>query len=209
MAFDDYRVKLIGPETYRLAGMASIHHDLRLTAALAAQLARRVKNGFGNMLMLEAMQDSALIHYGRCFKQDIRKAFRIPEAWIESLPADLRNAHRQFVSLRDMHIAHSVNSWEISTPVAGVRIDRETGKIDVHQVTVNQSRIVMTGSSSVDNLFRVAKVLADRVEQEMEPEKARLLESAKLIPADELKRRIREDPPDIPGQGDVGKRRAR
>jgi thioredoxin-like negative regulator of GroEL len=55
----------------------------------------------------------------------------------------------------------------------------------------------------------LAKTLADRDEQEMMIEQARLLEHAKTIPVDELKRRIAADPPDYPGQRKAGKARGR
>ena len=161
------------------------------------------------MLVLEAMQDSAFIHYGRCFSGGIRTAFLIPQVWIDELSADLRHAHRDFIDLRDKHIAHSVNDWEINTPVARVRIDRETGTVDVHAITVNKSRVVMLASDSLDKLWRLAKALADRVEEEMKLEQVRLLEYAKKIPVEELKRRIKEDRPDWPGQRKVGNARSR
>jgi len=206
---DDYPVKLTGPETYRLADMAGVLIDLRMTSGTAAQLSRRREEKNPDMLVLEAMQDSALIHYGRCYSGGIRTAFLIPQEWIDDLPADLRQAHRDFLDLRDKHIAHSVNDWEINTPVARARIDRETGEVNVHAVNVNKSRVVMLASDSLDKLWRLAKALADRVEKDMKVEQAKLLEIAKKIPVEELKRRIKEDPPDWPGQRKLGIARSR
>ena len=77
---DDYPVKLTGPETHRLADMAGVLIDLRMTAGRAAQLARRREKDLNEMLVLEAMQDSALIHYGRCYRGGKRTAFLIPQA---------------------------------------------------------------------------------------------------------------------------------
>jgi hypothetical protein len=139
----------------------------------------------------------------------VRTAFLIPPEWIDALPADLRQGHADFLDLRDKHIAHSVNDWEINTPVARVRVDRDTGAVSVHAVTVNQARVLMLASDSLDTLWRLAKTLADRVEQEINAEQARLLEHARAIPVEELKRRIREDPPDNPGHRKVGNARGR
>ena len=47
-------------------------------------------------LELEAMQAFALIRYGWCFKGGVRTAFLIPDAWIEALEPQLRQAHREF-----------------------------------------------------------------------------------------------------------------
>lgn len=209
MPIDEHPVKLTGPETYRLADIAGVHMDLRTVAGTAAQLSRKRDREPDAMLELEAMQAHALIRYGRCFRGGVRTAFLIPQAWIEALPAELRQGHRDFLDLRDKHIAHSVNDWEINSPVARVRVDRETGAVTVHTVTVNQSRVVMLASSSVDMLWRLAKALADRVEQEMKLEQARMLEHAQSIPVEELKRRILEDPPDFPGPRKPGIARGR
>ena len=209
MPSTDYPVKLTGPETHRVADMAGVLMDLRLAAATVKQLERHRDTEKWDNLLMECMQDSALIHYGRCYSGGIRTAFLIPREWIDVLPAELRLAHQDFLDLRDKHIAHSVNDWEINTPVARVRIDQETGEVKVHQVTVNKSRVVMLASDSLEKLWQLAKTLGDRVEEEMKLEQAKLLEIAKQIPVEELKRRIKEDPPDFPGQRKVGNARAR
>jgi hypothetical protein len=183
--------------------------DLRTVTATAAQLQRKQAREDDRLLELEAMQAHALIRYGRCFRGGVRTAFLVPDDWIEALPPELRQAHRDFLDLRDKHIAHSVNDWEINTPVARVAIDRATGEMVVRQVHVSQSRVVMQSSESLDLLWRLAKVLADRVEQEMRVESAKLLEVAKKIPLDELKRRLIEDPTNHPGTRGVGKARRR
>jgi hypothetical protein len=74
---------------------------------------------------------------------------------------------------------------------------------------VNQSRVVMLASDSLDKMWRLAKALADRVEEEMKVEKVRLLEQAKSVTAEEWKRRIAADAPNFPGQGKVGDARGR
>ena len=88
-------------------------------------------------------------------------------------------------------------------------IDRHTGVVQVHAVTVNKSRVVMLAFESLDKLWRLAKALADRVEEEMKLEQVRLLEYAKSIPVEELKRRIKKDRPAWPVQRKVGNARSR
>jgi hypothetical protein len=129
MSTTDYPVKLTGPDTYRLADMAGVHMDLRTVTGTCAQLQRKVQRESDAMLELEAMQAFALIRYGRCFKGGVRTAFLIPPEWIAALPAELRHAHADFLALRDKHIAHSVNDWELNIPVARVRVDQETGGV--------------------------------------------------------------------------------
>jgi len=202
-------VKLTDPEAHRLADMAGVHQDLRMVAATAAQLSRRREQKAPDMHVLEAMQDLALIRYGRCYKGGVRDAFPIPQEWIDALPAKLRQAHHDFLDLRDKHIAHSVNDWEVNMPVARVHVDEQTNDVTVKAVRVHKYRTLMIGSDWLEKLHRLAVTLADRVYEDIRREEERLLEYAKKIPTEELKRRIKEDRPDWPGQRKVGKRRGR
>lgn len=202
MPISDHPVRITGQETRRLADMAGVHMDLRTVTGTCAQLGRKLEREGEqrlDMLVAEAMQSHALIRYGRCFRGGVRTAFFIPADWIEELPAELRQAHFDILDLRDKHIAHSVNDWELNVPVARVRVDRDTGAVTVGSVSVNQHRVVLLARESIDRLWHLAKALADRVESEMKLEQARLVEYAKAIPVEELRRRIREDPADIPG----------
>jgi len=207
----DYPVKLTGPETHRLADMAGVQMDLRTVAGTTAQLTRMLERDGprADTLKAEAMQSHALIRYGRCFRGGVRTAFLVPQEWIDALPADLRDGHAFFLDLRDKYVAHSVNDWELNIPVARVRVDQESGSVEAHAVSVNQHRVLLLDVVSYNTLWQLARQLADRVEAEMEPERVRLLEYAKAIPAEELMRRIREDPADIPGIRDPGNARGR
>jgi hypothetical protein len=205
---DDYPVKLTGPETHRLADLAGVHMDLRWTSGTCAQLGRRIEQKVDDRSH-EAMHDAAIIRYARCFSGGKRTAFLVPPEWISDLPPELHEMHGFVLKLRDKHIAHSINDWELNTPVARVRINRETGHAQVHAVSVTQQRVLMLSSDSVRLLRQLAKVLADRAELELKAEQARLLEHAKRIPIEELKRRIAEDRGDFPGRRKVGNARGR
>jgi len=201
-------VKLTGPEADRLADMAGVHQDLRMVAATAAQLSRRLQAKAPDMHVLEAMHDLAIIRYGRCYKSGVRDAFPIPQKWIGALSGQLRQAHRDFLDLRDKHIAHSVNDWEVNTPVARVHVDEKTNDVTVKAVHVRKFRTLMD-SDRLQKLHRLAVTVANRVYEEIRREEVRLLEFAKTIPIEELKRRIKKDRPDWPGQRKIGKRRSR
>jgi hypothetical protein len=206
----DYPVKLTGPETHRLADMAGVHMDLRTVADTAAELARILERDLGReKLTAEALQSHAVIRYGRCFRGGVRTAFLVPQEWLDALPPELREWHDLFLDIRDKHVAHSVNDWELNVPVARVRVDQESGDVEAHSVSVNQHRVLLLDTVSYKALCELARQLADRVEAEMEIERARLLEYAKAIPVEELRRRIHEDRADIPGVRKPGNARGR
>ena len=209
MPIDDYPVSLRGPETHRLADMAGVQQDLSTVVEAVDRLLSRPSRGFDDMLELEALQAYALIRYGRCYGRCARDAFDIPRAWIDELGPDLSQAHDDFLALRKRHIAHSVNDWEMNIPRARVSIDRDTGAASVHAVTVEHANVLLLSSDSFQLLRRLASALADRLEQEIEAEKAALLEHAKKIPIEELKRRMREDQVEYAGVRKIGNPRGR
>ena len=207
---DDYGVTLRGPETHRLADMAGVQQDLSTVVEAVDRLLSRPSRGFSESLELEALQAYALIRYGRCFgRGGVRTAFLIPRAWLDELGPDLSQAHADFLDLRDKHIAHSVNDWEVNIPRVRVSINRETGAAAVHAVTVDHANVLLLSSDAFQLLRRLASALADRIEQEMVAEKAALLEHAKRIPLEELKRRIHEDPAEQAGVRKIGNPRGR
>jgi hypothetical protein len=139
----------------------------------------------------------------------VRTAFLIPQEWIEALGPHLSQAHGDFLDLRDKHIAHSVNDWEVNIPRARVRIDCETGAASVHAVTVDHASVILLSSDAFRLLRELASALAARIDQEMTTERAALLEHAKTIPLEELRRRIQEDPSEYAGLRKIGNPRGR
>lgn len=158
-------VPLTGPKARRLGDMAGIHLDLRWTAGACAQLIRRVQSQRPDLTGNNALHDAAIIRYGRCFKKGRRNAFQIPEEWVKVLPANLERTHHLVMDLRDKHVAHAVNDWEVNVPVAQVSTIRGTGISTVRAVGVRQMRVVMLGTDALQSLHELAKTLADRIHE--------------------------------------------
>ena len=85
MPVSDQPVTLTGPETYRLADMHGVLIDLRQTTAIVKQLERRRDTEKLDLLLLECMQDSALIHYGRCYSGGWSNSGTATRALVSSL----------------------------------------------------------------------------------------------------------------------------
>jgi hypothetical protein len=200
----EHRALLTGADAHRLADMTAKLLDLRMATAAAAQLKRH--EGNPDMQFFEALATQALVRYARAHNQGVRNEFKIPqEEWV---PADLKEAHQAFLDLRDKHIAHSVNDWDVSTPYAQV-IEDDAGRLTVHAVAVENGWMVLSNPDSLDQLWHLAKTLADRLEKEIEAQRARVMESVKQLPQENLRKLIAEYQPAIPGQGKLNKRRSR
>lgn len=186
--------------------MAGVQRDLRWTAAACAQIKRRARQRDYDSIAIEALHDAALSRYGRCFKKGRRDAFHIPRQWITELPDSLRETHEHVLDLRDRHIAHSVNDWEVNLPVVRL-VAGELGATVLGDVSVRQVRVLMLGAEEVDRFWHLAKTLADRVVESMEAAKADLLQEARRIPIEKLQRRLRVGYPVRLGRGVIRGRR--
>jgi hypothetical protein len=186
-------VRILGPETYRLADMHGVLQDLEWLIALCKRILRyRARGPRPDSTEMEALEGAALIRYGRCFKGGARNAFVLDKQWIAGLSQELQDAHRDFVALRDKHIAHSINDWELNIPIANLRQDAKTGESQVSNVTVQGHRIIGQTRESIDQLKRLAESLLTLIRIEFDAETARVLVIAKQIPITELEARLTE-----------------
>jgi len=203
-------VKFPGEAPYRLADLHGVLIDLRSVAGLCAGIIKKMAaDAYPRKRQeVDSLQEAAIVRYARCFKGGARTAFVVPADWIEGLPEHLRTLHQQIIHLRDKHIAHSVNDWEINWPVIYMKHDRNSGSYEVSQVLVQHHRIVALPDAGMTYLRELAMALADMVEAEEEAERARLLEVAKAIPIDDLVARI-ADSGVIPGLGALDEVRGR
>ena len=196
------------PETHRFADMHGVLHDLLFVSAICHLRLRNQRDDARVDVEVEAMEAGALVRYGRCF-DGVRHAFKL-SGLAEGLSAKLRAAHDKFSTLRDKHIAHSVNDWELNEARAQLRRDDKTHVWDVVAITAGHQRIVGLSMDDLSQLGDLARALADLVRREIELEKPRLLEWVKsTIPLEELKRRAMEDRPRLPGSNALDKQRSR
>src|SRR5262245_23806049 len=115
----EHRALLAGADAHRLADMTAKLLDLRLAAATTFRLKKYPYDSSStDHQTFAALLTLALVRYARAHDKDgARDKFRIPQAWVDQLP-DLKEAHHSFLLLRNKHIAHSVNDWEVCNPVA-------------------------------------------------------------------------------------------
>lgn len=175
------------PRARELADLAGIERDLRWTASAFQILGRQETRHQFPMLILEALHDAGLIRYGRCFKDGRRHAFRIPQAWIHELPADLRRMHLRAIAVRDKHVAHSANDWELNVPVA--QIASTAVASTVRSVSVEHQRVVMLGLPELQLMQALAETLIERVSAAGKELTKELYSQLSKIPPREIRRR--------------------
>jgi hypothetical protein len=199
---------LSGPEGYRLADMQGVLSDLQWVVDACRLIHEKMAvRQAQDTVEIEALQAAALIRYGRCFSGGTRTAFILDAEWLQSLPDALQTAHGDFVTLRDKHVAHSVNDWEINVPVVHLR--QVAGEpTTVSSIGVQQHRVVAVSSDSIDSLCTLACALLSNVQNALDAERQRLLVYVRTRPVAEFEEKLRE-PGYFAGRGKPDRARGR
>lgn len=113
-------VGLSGSAAATYAAHHAILEDLRFTKEVFTNADELGKPEYKNALS-RALIFSGLVAYGRCYRSGVRDRLSI-EAVTSAIPGFDTTVHEYLLSVRDKHVAHSVNEYEKYTPVAAVRI---------------------------------------------------------------------------------------
>ncbi len=96
-------------EVKRLADLWGVRRDLEL-ARKQCELALTLCGQGQDALLIDGMTTSALVRYMRCFSGGQRAGLAKED--LHGLSEEFRGMHEHFRSLRDRHVAHSVNHYE-------------------------------------------------------------------------------------------------
>jgi hypothetical protein len=208
MVVDVFPVKIKGEIGHRLADLFGIMEDLDNVAELCETLAGRLSRWAapGALREAEALQAAAIVRYGRCFKRSKRSA--APADWILKLPESEQRVHHECIALRDKHIAHSENDWEINIPVVYLRRDRANDLVSVDQVQVKRDAILLARPEWLQALREVAIAIAQRARTEYDEERETVLRHMKAQPVEELLASCGDDW-QLPGAKDISDFRGR
>jgi hypothetical protein len=177
------------PRARELADLAGIERDLRWTATAFEILSRRATRHQFPMLVLEGLHDAGLIRYGRCFGGGRRHAFRIPRIWIDELPAELQGMHARAIAVRDKHVAHSANDWELNVPVAQIATTADGVASTVRSISVEHHRVLMLGIPELRLMQTLAEALIERASAAGKELTRELHRELRGIPPREIRRR--------------------
>jgi hypothetical protein len=198
------------PEAQWLADLYGIAHDLAKAQQLcaryleeAARIKRRLRGRSRNQeaaerfvsdLFLHAeLAFAAVIRYGRTFGSGVRRG--VPARWISALPAELRQAHREFKKWRDdTYIAHSVSSVESVEVAIYTKLD-DAGNEVADGLRVMVGHPVMLNEEEFEGLMALTDALSESVAAEVKVEEERVLDLAKAMPIEQLRsRRVPPEP---------------
>jgi hypothetical protein len=172
------------PEARRLADLNGVSYDLGLVSSLCDHyLSIDHCASSDNLLLAQALFMSAVVTYGRTFGSAVRSGVKRNQ--IDLLSEDLQLRHQYFKDLRDKFVAHSVNAFEENCVKLYLQ-PVERGGPGVSSIGLGHARVATLSYENIEQLKGLAAEVLALVENEMEVERARLLEFSKTLPLEEI-----------------------
>lgn len=165
-----------------------IEHDLGFVvraATRAAEIAEREDEGReGYDIEQHSLWTTALIAYARCFGSGVRGR-RLDQA-IFGDREDVIQQHRYFKNIRDKHLAHSVNPFEVAaTGIAVLDPDSEEPHV-FHAISMYATRST-EHTSTMRYLAKLAGWLQDRARERRVEALQKVLQRAKELTPGQLR----------------------
>jgi hypothetical protein len=158
------KVEINVPEVDRLADLGSIVRELKIATELCDIALQDRLDTMANAIMADGLLTAAVIRYVRCF-HNTGKRFALSH---DDVPEDLRECHTFFRTLRDKHLAHSVNDME--QPYVSAYIEYEGGVMKpVQRLLAESERLILNkryGALLRDLISAVRDVAEDLKESE-------------------------------------------
>ena len=180
---DTIPVRITGDGARRLADLHSIVRDLQWVQ-VACVLAIKHMDDKASAIVVEGLQTSALVRYCRTFESAPGAQFSLVLDMLETLPAELQQAHHEFCVLQKLYIAHSGDDLLWNVPTAHVEKDTVTGEQRVCRLSVEHCTMVAPSRDLLAELYELVSRLLLIVQDRLEQDKARALAimKARVLP---------------------------
>lgn len=203
-------VPLRGPNARRLGDLIGVRADLEFVAKCCRRVIELIDDHDGvtpaEPWESQAAWTAAVIAYSRCFATG--KRLGLDEALLDDLAefeGDARFVHQYIRDLRDKHVAHSVNPFEVSEVCAALAPD-DAHERGVAGIATFGARHIAGDRSLASALGELATCLHNRVVRLRDEYLQEVWEEARLEDLDDLYSRA---PVEIIGPDEVAVRQPR
>jgi len=192
-------------EAQVLADYTSIDFDLRTARDFATAILEEIQKPAPNWSLSDPFMVATIIRYARAFSMGVR--LKLHEEAASVLTDQQRANHNHFMHVRDKYIAHSVNAFEESEPVARYWVETVQQE-GITAIECNHRRIVGLSEQDLKDIIDLASTWLQYVQQKLREEKDHLLPIVRKIPLEDLFRSAPRPPP-APHMSQPEKRRRR
>jgi hypothetical protein len=170
-------------EAQALADYTSIDFDLRTARDFATAILEETQKPAPNWSLSDPFMVATIIRYARAFSGGVR--LKLHEEAVSVLTDQQRANHAYFIHVRDKYIAHSVNAFEESEPVARYWVE-SVQQEGITAIECNHRRIVGLSEQDLKDIIDLASTWLQYAQQKLREEKARLLPIVRQIPLEDL-----------------------
>jgi hypothetical protein len=169
-------------EAKRLADLTGLKHDLQKAKEYAARFIVEFEKPKYDSVLVETLSIAMLIQYNRAFTSGVREQGLLD---VNILSEQQKELHERLRFWRDKHIAHSVNAFEESQPVARFCLERIYDE-GVYGIECNHGRVIAPSLDEANSMIELSEFFSKFVEAEIVEEKKKLLALARKIPIEDL-----------------------
>jgi hypothetical protein len=176
-------VDLYLEETKLLADYTSIEFDLRSAGDFARLISEEWQKIPPNSSLFDPLMVATIIRYARAFAQGVR--VNIYDEGASILTEEQRSKHELLMQIRNKYVAHSVNAFEESQPVARYWVEKvhEEG---ITSIGCIHCRVVGLNQQEVADIIDLTTVWLRYVQQKRTEEETRLLPIVRKLPLETL-----------------------
>ena len=175
-------------EARLLADLAAIVQELGSILKICSRLKETLHDSKEDSILIECLWTTALIKYARCFASG--KRFGLDESLFSGLAGDPIGVHRNYIAMRNKHIAHSVNLFE-QMEVGLVLSSPDQDKREVVGVATLSMRHIVADVDGVHQLGMLAKVALNKACMIAKEKEKEILRYGKALPIGELYKKSR------------------
>ena len=168
-------------DTQRLSDYTSVRVDLLCVLEYASELQ---KNGYNLGTDVEPLMIAAIIKYGRVFSGGIRRVSLYEQRYVVLAPQQIA-FHERLMAIRDKHIAHSVNSYEESQPIARYWVERVEQE-GISSIECQHTRVACLSTVEIESIIDLAKTWVQFVDTKIAEEEREILEIVRKIPIEQI-----------------------
>lgn len=187
-------------EAELLIDLEGARHDLNS----AREYVRRIIESYNNVQgedfkNIEALCITAIIKYGRAFVGGVRKIDK--QSLTSGLPPEIEAAHNNFLAWRNLHIAHSVNDYEMGRIQARYCAERVESE-GITNISVAQSSVISPSKHEFESLLNTIDYFSEMLSNLIKEEQEKVLKIIRDMPLDKVL--AMDEPAMCPGRDSRG-----
>lgn len=167
----------------QLAEISAIIQDFRSIMEICTRLKSLLSQKSDDHMLLESLWSTVLIKYARCFSSG--KRFSLTFEIFKGLNGDPIEAHEYYISMRNKHIAHSVNPFEQIEIGFILSSPREKDKV-IKGVIPMSMKHISSSEEGVHQLGMLSNIAQKKLCKQAEDLTEKVLKIGNTMPIEEL-----------------------